>query len=569
MHSPNADLYTDILISLGTRSKTMFSPMRLIFWDRGGKIPGYYAKFFSDPLYIRYKQLIQKRKYKKARQILDLLSSETTEFQYNPDNPYSCLRDTVFSSKFPSYDTSAWILEYAKYDLASISENARLRYLQKESGYEDWMTGAYLTGVRYLEPLENVLSGTATKIHSGAFNSLVPYMIVNYNNPDARWVYNTALFVKGNSSASYLDVRDRLLPNECAVEIVRAPSLNLGADKYLAVLLRHDWNSPKIIDLSDSEWLSTILMSGKIYAAKDSDVYKYIWKPIEQYLKPDDVVYYSPDGLLNLMNMSAIPDADGEFVSEKYHLRQCVSTANVIQQSFNADNRHIVLFGGLDYGDGFFGPLDGAADEINGIAALASHLGRTVESHSGLNGSERAFRSLSCSPSSSILHIATHGFYFTAANVPQVTWFDRMDYEDNPLERCGLILSGGNMAWNAGVKYDKKDDGILTGAEIAELDLFAFNLVVLSACYTGLGDIVPDGVAGLVKAFRNAGVQHLIVTLDKVDDRASSIFMRSFYEHLFSGMEMHSAFDCAVKELRDNPEFSSARYWAPFVFLDL
>ena len=96
------------------------------------------------------------------------------------------------------------------------------------------MNGAYLTGVRYLDPLEKILEGAQPNTHSETFNDLVPYIIINYNNPDARWVYNTALFVKGNSSASYLDIRDRLLPNECVVEIVRAPSLDFGADKYFA-----------------------------------------------------------------------------------------------------------------------------------------------------------------------------------------------------------------------------------------------------------------------------------------------------------------------------------------------
>lgn len=569
LHSPNADRYTDILISLGTRSKGLFSPSRLIFWDRGGDIPDYYEKFFSDPLYIRYKQLIQKRKYKKARQILDLLSSKTTDIEYNPNNPYSFLQDTVISPKFPSYDTSAWILEYAKYDLASISENARLRCIQKEPGYEDWMNGAYLTGVRYLDPLEKILEGAQPNTHSEKFNDLVPYIIINYNNPDARWVYNTALFVKGNSSASYLDIRDRLLPNECVVEIVRAPSLDFGADKYFAILLRNGWNEPKLIGLPDSGQMSSILLYNNIYASADSEVYKHIWKPIEKHLVPGDVVYYSPDGLMNLMNISAISDGEGMSVSEKYHLRQCVSTANVDNRDFYSDNQTVVLFGGLDYGDGFFKPLSSAVDEIKEIATLAEDYGRTVDVNSGLNGSERAFRSLSGSLSSSILHIATHGFYFTATNVPQVTWFDKMDYKDNPLQRCGLILSGGNTAWNAVAKYDEIDDGILTGAEIAKLDLSSFNLVVLSACYTGLGDIAPDGIAGLIKAFRNAGVRHLIVTLDKVDDKATSLFMKSFYEQLLCGVEMHTAFDDAVRFIKSTPEYCAARFWAPFILLDL
>ena len=72
-----------------------------------------------------------------------------------------------------------------------------------------------------------------------------------------------------------------------------------------------------------------------------------------------------------------------------------------------------------------------------------------------------------------------------------------------------------------------------------------------------------------MKHYRNAGVRHLIVTLDKVDDKATSLFMKSFYEQLLCGVEMHTAFDDAVRFIKSTPEYCAARFWAPFILLDL
>ena len=94
-----------------------------------------------------------------------------------------------------------------------------------------------------------------------------------------------------------------------------------------------------------------------------------------------------------------------------------------------------------------------------------------------------------------IIHIATHGYY--------------LDGKDNDLNRSGLIFSGGNNHW-ATLKENstsaQMDDGILTAEEIAHMNLIGTNLTVLSACQTGLGEVTGEGVFGLQRSFKKAGV---------------------------------------------------------------
>ena len=115
---------------------------------------------------------------------------------------------------------------------------------------------------------------------------------------------------------------------------------------------------------------------------------------------------------------------------------------------------------------------------------------------------------------------------------------------------------------------DNQEDGILQGSEIARMDLSNTDLVVLSACNTGLGDISEEGVAGLQMAFKKAGVKSLLLTLSKVDDEATAFFMNNFYEHLFSGMDKHASYKAAVNAMRSSEKFSDPKYWSSFILID-
>jgi len=109
-------------------------------------------------------------------------------------------------------------------------------------------------------------------------------------------------------------------------------------------------------------------------------------------------------------------------------------------------------------------------------------------------------------------------------------------------------------------------DGILTAYEISDMDLKGTELVVLSACETGLGDVLKtEGVTGLRRAFRLAGARRIMLSLWDVDDQATQLIMREFYANWLSGMDMDQSLTEAKRTLRDQTPYSHPRYWAAFI----
>jgi CHAT domain-containing protein len=132
----------------------------------------------------------------------------------------------------------------------------------------------------------------------------------------------------------------------------------------------------------------------------------------------------------------------------------------------------------------------------------------------------------------------------------------------------GLLLSGCNNAWK-GKPVAGVENGILFADDVARMDLVGAQLVVLSACETGLGEVNnSEGVFGLQRAFKLAGAETLIMSLWGVNDQATSELMKSFYEKWLSGKSKQEAFKDAQRELRARPEYSSPFYWAAFVMID-
>ena len=106
--------------------------------------------------------------------------------------------------------------------------------------------------------------------------------------------------------------------------------------------------------------------------------------------------------------------------------------------------------------------------------------------------------------------------------------------------------------------------GIITSAEIQDLNLFNTQLVVLSACETGLGEVIPgEGLYGLKRALQKAGAQNLITSLWKVDDQATQLFMTQFYNQLIETKNLSHSFHQAMTSLQK--KFPEPYYWGAFV----
>lgn len=119
------------------------------------------------------------------------------------------------------------------------------------------------------------------------------------------------------------------------------------------------------------------------------------------------------------------------------------------------------------------------------------------------------------------------------------------------MTRSGLLFAGANNALFGKFFPANVDDGILTAREISELDLRNIDLVVLSACQTGLGEVMGDGVWGLQRGFKKEGANTLLMSLWKVDDVATQKLMTRFYANLMSGMNRYKALREAQRYVRE------------------
>ena len=191
---------------------------------------------------------------------------------------------------------------------------------------------------------------------------------------------------------------------------------------------------------------------------------------------------------------------------------------------------------------------------------------------------EESFKALS-GKHQNILHIATHGFFWTDSTAHKKDYFSQrmLMMNDNmpqppaidPLNRCGLLFAGANTAMQGHSKElpEGVQDGILTAKEISLLDLRDADLVVLSACETGKGEISGEGVFGLQRAFKQAGAQTIIMSLGPVNDAATQLLMTEFYRNwITKNQSKREAFRNAQNTTRQ--KYSEPVYWAGFIVLD-
>ncbi|MBC7774277.1 MAG: CHAT domain-containing protein [Phycisphaerae bacterium] len=347
-----------------------------------------------------------------------------------------------------------------------------------------------------------------------------------------------------------------------------------------------------------------------IPSQKTANLYQLIWAPLDSLLSGVTTVYYAPSGLLHRLQLGAIavPGTD-QTLSDKYALVQLGSTRQlVVHGAATPTTTHTAaLFGGLRYelenaaampdsaqqtnplyditalrsalggrGGDAWSYLPGTEKEVKNVATTLGKAGYSVRTLSGQDGSEAAFKMLGKDGKSvpTVLHIATHGFFFPD---PKDTTQQRGSFSDrepvfktsdNPLLRSGLVLAGANPAWAGSKTPEGQEDGILTAYEISQMNLSGTELVVLSACETGLGDVEDnEGVYGLKRAFKIAGAKYLIMSLWQVPDKQTQELMSAFYKNwLARKMGIPKAFSAAQKTMRKR--YGDPFFWAAFVLVE-
>jgi CHAT domain-containing protein len=451
------------------------------------------------------------------------------------------------------------------------------------------------------------------------------------NTVEKDLIRSVAGFGEALRQVTWQEVQQNLHPGEAAIEFVHYKFINpkpTDSTMYAALVLLPGTIQPTFIPLFEEKQLDALLQpKGKskpdfvdgLYTIGDAknSLCDLLWQPLEQVLSEAQTVYFSPSGRLHRLNLGAIAmppqlrgEAPGETLADRYRLIELGSTRQlVVPSSTKSTGNDAMLYGGLSYEmdstaiassisslaseplatrrgldfanadstlrGGKWSYLRWTDVEVNTTEEILADAGLSPIVRKGYEGTEESFKAIGASGTSPrVLHLATHGFFFPdpgGRDEGQGTRDDEPVFKmsEHPMIRAGLVLAGGNYAWQTGKPFrPDREDGILTAYEISQMNLSNTELVVLSACETGLGDIQGnEGVYGLQRAFKIAGAKYLIMSLWQVPDFQTQELMTSFYSlWLEDKMSIPDAFRAAQKLMRE--KYKSPFLWAGFVLVE-
>ena len=396
----------------------------------------------------------------------------------------------------------------------------------------------------------------------------------------------------------YDAVKHALGQNEVLIEFTDYISQSQGR-KYAAYIINKVQGYPLLKALfAERQIYSLGIVRPDMYYSEDysGDVLKLLWEPLKENVSEGATIYYVPSQLLFQVSLESLPLPDGSLLGSHYHFVRLSSARELVKMKSNAigcKDDTAVLYGGLQYdvettamaeeskkydlsnllairgeiarGDSIFHDLQGTKEEILKIENILKDNKWQVTPYMGKNGTEESFLDMN-GKSPRLLHLATHGFYYTPNKAEDVDYLK--GYTD-AMSLSGLVMSGGNAAWLGKQLPKGVLGGILTANDIARLDLSNTDMVVLSACQTGQGKATSEGLYGLQRAFKKAGVGTIVMSLWSVSDKITSEFMTTFYERLadtHNAWNKRKAFEEAKEIIRQR--HPDPFHWAAFVMLD-
>ena len=405
-----------------------------------------------------------------------------------------------------------------------------------------------------------------------------------------------------NEYETYLDinyekVRNSLADHEVVVDFSDYQTED-SVRQYAAYIYDKDKSHPLLVKCFDQQQLDSLQDGMQNYTLYNYEqlqnrASKLIWNPIEASIAKGSTVYYIPSGVMHGIALEALPLSDGTTLGQHYDFVRLTSAREIVNAHHSSKiNRTATLYGGLqysldpqkmeeeskayeksdlaglvrsEYGVSGFKDLRNTKDEVKKIEKTLVDNGFSVKAYLGSKGNAESFVALN-GKSPSIVHIATHGCYYTPDEAIDKDFL--RGYTD-AMSLSGLVFAGGNAAWLGKKNVDGVLGGVLTAKDIANLDFKGTDLLVLSACKTGQGKVTAEGVFGLQRAFKKAGVGTIIMSLWNVDDKVTSEFMVAFYEQLTdkaNNWNKRKAFEQTKEIIRK--KHPDPYYWAAFVMLD-
>ncbi len=401
----------------------------------------------------------------------------------------------------------------------------------------------------------------------------------------------TGIKKENDQNIPWTDIQKALKPGEYAVEIIRTDFYTKSGWTdtvyYTALIIDKNSAVPKFVWLSNGKNLEdkAIARYRRSIRSKLTDEFSYneFWKPLNEHLVNAAKIYFSAEGVYQQINLNTLNNpATNDYLIEEADIRLVANTKDILRKPVQIVSKTASLFSYPDYGVKTTAP--NTSERVLGFPDLKELPGTKIESDSikrilftqnwkvneylQKEATEDAIKKID---NPRVLHIATHGFFLKNINdsAENVMGMQSQIAKQNPLLRSGVIMAGAAAIARDTLASNTNEDGILTAYEAAGLNLTNTDLVVLSACETGLGEMLnSQGVYGLQRAFLVAGARSVIMSLWVVDDLATQELMTNFYREWMNDPtpeNKHKALRAAQLKLKE--KYKSPYYWGGFVIV--
>lgn len=315
--------------------------------------------------------------------------------------------------------------------------------------------------------------------------------------------------------------------------------------------------------------------------ARSRDLYQTILAPLIPHIGTARTLILSPDGMLHFVPFAALRHRRGgadRYLIEDYELTYITTSRDLARKApagVRPGRQPVTILGGPQYNvpgqnNGFrFSPIHGALREAKEIGAMYPD----ARVYTDVAATKAVLQAVHAPL---MLLLSTHAYYGAQ------DCDGRVAPTDNPLLAAALALVGANACDDADARGRRQ--GIVTAEELAGLNLHGTELVVLSACDTGLGELgvsdqlsqqsdelkqrvigIRDGVYGLRRALFLAGARTQMVSMWKVDDRVTHRLMVAYHQALQRGLGRAQALRQVQLAMLKNPRLRHPNLWASFV----
>ena len=358
-------------------------------------------------------------------------------------------------------------------------------------------------------------------------------------------------------------VRNAMEATDIAIEFIAIKASPIDNENFMAALvLTKDMHTPIAVPICTLAEVKVMSSFEQLY-----ELDNLVWGNIGKFLQGKERIFFSADGGFNHIGIEYLK-YNGKPLSEQFEVYRLSSTKELCYHHHTSTMDRVALFGDINYNEQGtmstktqedliamrqaeteFANLSSTKREVNEIQTILKGKAKTITKLTDTEASQTAFLELNNSQVN-LLHVATHGAYIASDK----------STESESMQNSILAFAGANL-------YEDTHDGIVTAADIAKMNLRQCDLAVLSACETGLGKLGDDGVFGLQRGFKNAGVHSLLMSIKNVYDNTTANMMISFYRHLAEGFTKREALVKAQQEIRESG-YKEAKYWATFILLD-